>query len=137
MKRKPKKKEAPALPEVRIPDPVIVDLSKMFRMLADKSRLKIVLALLQEGRLHVNAIRDILNKNLPEPSKHSQPAISHHLTLMRGVGLVEYDREGKNNYYYIAGDKIRTLLECYFAAAGSLALDLGACRLAFTQRKMG
>src|SRR5262249_31382080 len=78
-----------------------------FKLLADKSRLKIVLALAQDGKLHVSALCALLDQ--------SQPAVSHHLTLMRMVGLVGYDRSGKHNYYYLASDHLRELFEQFFA----------------------
>jgi ArsR family transcriptional regulator len=85
-------------------------LTDIFKMLSDRNRLKIVLALARDGRLHVKALVALL--------KQSQPAVSHHLTLMRAVGLVSYDRIGKNNYYFLASDHIRDLLEKLFTDEG-------------------
>ena len=85
-----------------------------------------MLALLQQGRLHVNALVDLVNRDQPDDSHHSQPAISHHLTLMRGVGLVDFDRRGKNNFYFLAASNLRELLEGFFCAAGTSSLDLAS-----------
>ncbi len=117
----------PAL-TVPVPDPLINKMAEMFRMLSDPSRLKIVLALLAEGRQHVTALRELLGP------KTTQPAVSHHLTLMRLVDLVDYDREGKHNYYHLAGDKMRDLLERFFEAMGGPTLDLGAFTMTYAPR---
>lgn len=95
----------------RISDSTIRCLTDVFKLLADKSRLKIVFALAQEGKLHVSALCEMLHQ--------SQPAVSHHLTLMRMVGLVGYDRLGKHNYYFLANDFIRDLLEQFFEDSGN------------------
>jgi len=88
---------------IRISDSTIKNMTSVFKLLADRSRLKIVLALAQDGKLHVSALCELLDQ--------SQPAVSHHLTLMRMVGLVGYDRNGKHNYYYLASDFLRDLIE--------------------------
>jgi ArsR family transcriptional regulator len=92
---------------IQVTDSTINALTAVFKLLADRSRLKIVLALAQDGKLHVSALCDLLDQ--------SQPAVSHHLTLMRMVGLVGYDRSGKHNYYYLASDHLRELFERFFA----------------------
>jgi ArsR family transcriptional regulator len=96
---------------IKLADSTINDLTAVFKLLADKSRLKIVLALAQDGKMHVSALCDLL--------RQSQPAVSHHLTLMRMVGLVGYDRAGKHNYYYLAADHLRDLFEQFFADTGN------------------
>lgn len=87
-------------------------LTNVFKMLADPSRLKILLALAQDGELHVSALCDLLGGQ-------SQPAVSHHLTLMRAVGLVDYHRRGKHNFYFLASQHLRDLLEQFFADSGN------------------
>jgi ArsR family transcriptional regulator len=103
---------APATPTpIKISEDTVSDLTGVFKLLADKSRLKIVLALAQDGELHVSALCDLLDQ--------SQPAVSHHLTLMRMGGLVSFVRVGKNNYYRLASGYIRDLFEQFFADAGN------------------
>ena len=99
------------VPTIDVPDSVIKDLSDVFRMLSDKSRLKIVLALLQEGKLHVTALKDLVNQ--------TQPAVSHHLTLMRMNHLVGYRRDGKHNYYRIDSAFVQDLLDQFFSDSGN------------------
>lgn len=101
---------------VGLHDDLISDLTAVFKLLADKSRLKIVLALAQQGQMHVTALCDLLGQ--------SQPAVSHHLTLMCMVGLVGYDRNGKHNYYYLASDHLRDLLEECFLDTGNTKQSL-------------
>jgi len=93
----------------KISEKTIKELTSIFKMLADKSRLKIVLALARDGELHVSALCEMLAQ--------SQPAVSHHLTLMRMAGLVSYDRQGKHNYYHLASDNMRDLLDQFFIEA--------------------
>jgi ArsR family transcriptional regulator len=108
--RAPKPPPAPSSP-IRVSATTINRLKDVFKMLADESRLKIVLALAEDGELHVSALCELLGQ--------SQPAVSHHLTLMRMVGLVGYRRDGKHNYYHLASDHIRDLLEQFFADSGN------------------
>ena len=86
-------------------------LAQVFKLLADESRLKILLALAQDGELHVTALCELLNQ--------TQPAVSHHLTLLRMVGLVGYRRDGKHNYYRVESRLVGELLEQFFADSGN------------------
>ena len=76
-----KKKDTPALP---ISDRTVASLVQYFKLLADDSRLRILLTLAREGETHVSALCQMLGQ--------SQPAVSHHLTLLRMSGLVGYRR---------------------------------------------
>src|SRR5262249_47320696 len=53
-------------------------------------RLQVIL-ILAEGEKHVGALCDHLSK--------SQPAVSHHLALLRHGGIIAPRRQGKNNFY--------------------------------------
>ena len=94
-----------------VSDDTIAQMAEVFKILADKSRMKILLALAQDGELHVSALCDLLDQ--------SQPAVSHHLTLMRLTGLVSFRREGKNNYYRLECGYLRDLLDQVFADCGN------------------
>src|SRR5437899_6026585 len=96
---------------LRISERTINGLAQVFKLLADESRLKILLALAQDGELHVTALCDLLDQ--------SQPAVSHHLTLMRMTGLVGYRRDGKHNFYYLQSSLLRDLIEQFFSDPGS------------------
>jgi DNA-binding transcriptional ArsR family regulator len=98
-------------PSPKITDETISGLADVFKMLADESRLRILLALSQDGELHVSALCQLV--------KQSQPAVSHHLTLLRMQGLVGFRREGKHNFYRVASGLVRDLLEKVFSDSGS------------------
>src|SRR5947209_10192355 len=86
-------------------------LAQVFKLLADESRLKILLALAQDRELHVTALCELLDQ--------TQPAVSHHLTLLRMSRLVGFRRDGKHNYYRVESRLVRDLLEQFFAEAGN------------------
>lgn len=97
--------------ELKVGERTIQGLADVFKLLADKSRLKILLALAQGDELHVSALCDLLAQ--------SQPAVSHHLTLLRMAGLVGYRRDGKHNFYRVDSGLVRELLEQFFADSGN------------------
>jgi len=96
-------------PAPRVPDSVVKDLAKVFKLLSDETRLRVLLYLAQNRELHVRALCDRLDQ--------SQPAVSHHLALLRVAGLIESRREGKHNYYRILPERFETLLDMVFATA--------------------
>lgn len=69
------------------------DLVQIFKLLSDETRLRVLLYLAREGELHVSALCDKLQQ--------SQPAVSHHLALLRVAGLIESRRDGKHNFYRV------------------------------------
>lgn len=78
------------------------DLVQVFKLLADETRLKILMFLLREKEMHVSAMCDRLNQ--------SQPAVSHHLALLRVAGLIEPRRDGKHNFYSVREKHFHTLI---------------------------
>ena len=110
---KPRSNKLPAKTnsKIRVSDRTLTGLADVFNMLADRSRLKILLALAQDGELHVSALCEILGQ--------SQPAVSHHLTLLRLRNLVAYRRDGKHNYYRIDSALVSDLLEQFFSESGN------------------
>src|SRR6516162_4537417 len=97
--------------KLKVADKTIERLSDIFKLLADKSRLKILLALAQDGELHVSALCNLLEQ--------SQPAVSHHLTLLRMRNLVGYRRDGKHNFYRLDSALVSDLLEQFFTDTGN------------------
>ena len=69
------------------------ELVRWFKLLADETRLKILIFLLERGELNVRALCDLL--------RLSQPAVSHHLALLRVDGLIDCRRDGKHNFYRV------------------------------------
>ncbi len=62
----------------------------LLKQLSDPTRLQVV-TLLTNGECHVGGLCDQFNL--------SQPALSHHLALLRHGGIVDRRRQGKNNFY--------------------------------------
>src|SRR5205085_5407184 len=85
----------------------INDLVKLFKLLSDETRLKILYYLTQKDELHVRALCELLGQ--------SQPAVSHHLALLRVAGLIEPRREGKHNFYRLLTGHFEKLLDMLFA----------------------
>jgi ArsR family transcriptional regulator len=50
----------------------------------------------------------------------SQPAVSHHLALLRVSSLIESRREGKHNYYSVRAEQFGELLTDLFSATGPI-----------------
>ena len=69
-----------------LPDELEKELVQVFKLLSDETRLRILLYLVREGELHVTALCERL--------KQSQPAVSHHLALLRVAGVIEARRDG-------------------------------------------
>jgi DNA-binding transcriptional ArsR family regulator len=101
---------------------IIHDLCEIFKMLSDQSRLKILLALAQNGEMHVSALVDLLGQ--------SQPAVSHHLSLMRFSRLVDCKRDGKHNFYRLDSARVGFLLEHLFGEIGN-GMNNGSKQLHF------
>lgn len=95
---------------VKVSAATLHGLSQIFKQLSDPSRLKILLALGQEEEMHVTALCQMLGQ--------SQPAVSHHLTLLRMTDLVAFRRQGKNNFYRLENGRICGLLEEFFKDVG-------------------
>ncbi len=62
----------------------------LLKQVSDPTRLQVI-SLLSEGESHVGGLCDQFNM--------SQPAVSHHLSLLRLGGIVDRRRQGKNNFY--------------------------------------
>ena len=75
------------------------ELVQVFKLLADDTRVQIIYFLLQRKELNVGTICRLLHQ--------SQPAVSHHLALLRDSGMVEMRREGKHNFYRFVPKKIQ------------------------------
>lgn len=67
--------------------------SSLLKFVSDPTRLQ-VLMILAGGEHHVGALCDQLGQ--------SQPAVSHHLALLRHGGVIVPRRAGKNNFYSLS-----------------------------------
>ena len=61
--------------------------------------------MLSDGEKHVGALCGELNQ--------SQPAVSHHLALLRHGSIIAPRRQGKNNFYGLtdAGEKLAAIVK--------------------------
>jgi ArsR family transcriptional regulator len=48
--------------------------------------------------------------------KQSQPAVSHHLALLRLAGLIEMRRDGKHNFYRLIPARFEEVADMVFAS---------------------
>jgi ArsR family transcriptional regulator len=95
-----------------ISEQAVRDLSQVFKLLSDETRLRILLYLAQSGELHVTDLCNRLGQ--------SQPAVSHHLALLRVSGLIEARREGKHNFYSVRANYFGELLSDLLSATGEM-----------------
>jgi ArsR family transcriptional regulator, arsenate/arsenite/antimonite-responsive transcriptional repressor len=102
-----------AIPELS--DKLEKDLVQVFKLLSDETRLRILTYLAREGELHVTALCDKLGQ--------SQPAVSHHLALLRVAGLIEARRDGKHNFYSVRTKHFHRLLTEIFESLGVPGTD--------------
>ena len=89
-----------------IPAQAAQSLVELFKLLADETRLRILSLLQQEQELNVRTLCTLLGQ--------SQPAVSHHLALLRMAGFIEMRRAGKHNFYRILPQRFEELLGLVF-----------------------
>ena len=80
---------------------VLYDLTELFRVFGDSTRMRILYALF-EAELCVCDIAALLGM--------TQSAISHQLRALKNVRLVRSRREGKTVYYSLADSHVRTMI---------------------------
>src|SRR6266850_6600497 len=86
------------------------DLAQLFKLLADQTRLKILYYLMQTDELNVRTFCRLLQQ--------SQPAVSHHLALLRVAGIIECRRDGKHNFYRLVPKRCQAFLDTVFGVSG-------------------
>ena len=121
----PIKRAAKSQQAVPLSDRTLATLTQVFKLLADESRLKILMTLSREGEMHVSALCAMLGQ--------SQPAVSHHLTLLRMAGLVGFRRDGKFNFYRMDGTLLASVLESLFDSAKGSKIDFGDFTLTYSR----
>lgn len=82
-------------------DTVLQDLSDLFKVFGDMTRIRILYVLLN-SEMCVCDLAQILEM--------SQSAISHQLRVLKQMKLVKNRREGKTVFYSLADDHIQTIL---------------------------
>jgi ArsR family transcriptional regulator len=91
---------------------LIRDFANLFKLLSDGSRLRILDLLLRSDDLNVTNLSNLLGQ--------AQPAVSHHLALLRVAGLIEARRSGKNNFYAVRNDQFSKLLVRLLSSTGAM-----------------
>ncbi len=97
-----------------------IDCAGKLRALADGTRLAVVEALI-EGPKHVHELMALLEVE--------QSLLSHHLRVLREIGLLAATRDGKAVLYHLAPG-----VSC---DGTGKAIDLGCCQLSFARATIG
>jgi ArsR family transcriptional regulator len=109
---KPAERSA-GIPELS--DQLEKDLVQVFKLMSDETRLRILMYLMREGELHVTALCERLDQ--------SQPAVSHHLALLRVAGLIEARRDGKHNFYSVRAKHFHRIMGELFTSITEMDKD--------------
>ena len=82
--------------------------SILLKHVSDPTRLQVIM-ILANGEQHVGALCAQLSQ--------SQPAVSHHLALLRHGGIIAPRRQGKNNFYSLTdtGAELATVVKSLMA----------------------
>jgi len=96
-------KEDIATAKERMPDDQLVyDLSDLFKVLSDSTRLKILWSI-ENKELCVCCISEVVGMSVS--------AVSHQLKTLKQANLITSKREGKNIYYSLNDEHVKTILE--------------------------
>lgn len=79
------------------------EVADLFKIFGDSSRLKILVALTQS---------DMCVSEISEFLSITQSAVSHQLRILKTSNLVKTRRVGKNIYYSLTDDHIKTIIDC-------------------------
>ncbi|MDZ5470149.1 metalloregulator ArsR/SmtB family transcription factor [Bacillus sp. 31A1R] len=82
------------------------EVATLFKALSDNTRVKIAYSLTIEEPLCVCDVANIVGCSIA--------TASHHLRLLRNLGLAKYKKEGKLVYYYLDDDHVKQLVEIAF-----------------------
>ncbi len=80
----------------------IFDLSELFKIFGDSTRMKILFVLFE---------KEVCTCDLAEILGMTSSAISHQLAILRKAKLVKYRRDGKTVFYSLSDDHVRTIIE--------------------------
>ena len=86
-----------------IPDKETMEhIAELFKAFADTTRVQILSNLVE---------RELCVTEISEAVELSQSAVSHQLRILKQMHLVKYRREGKNLWYSLADDHVKTILQ--------------------------
>ncbi len=86
-----------------IAEELIYDLSDLFKIFSDSTRLKILCSLF-ESELNVT--------DITAATGVSQTAVSHQLSILKQNHLVKYRRDGKQMVYSLSDSHVKTIINC-------------------------
>ncbi len=78
------------------------DMAQIFKVLADHTRLKVAYALCDEDELCVCDVANIIGSTMA--------TASHHLRLLRNMGIAKYRKEGKLVFYSLEDAQLKQLI---------------------------
>src|SRR4029079_19189035 len=84
------------------------DLVQLFKLLGDDTRVRVLHYLTQRDELNVRTLCKLLGQR--------QPAVRHHLALLREDGIIAGRRDGKHNFYHIVPRRMQAYLDLLFGA---------------------
>ncbi|KAF2956249.1 metalloregulator ArsR/SmtB family transcription factor [Marinitoga sp. 38H-ov] len=82
---------------------ILNNLSELFKIIGDKTRMKILYTLMQVDEICVCDISAVLNMSIS--------AISHQLRILRQSNLVKFRKTGKVVYYSLNDNHVKELIE--------------------------
>ncbi len=94
-------------------------LSKYFRVLGDRTRLRI-LELVRDRERSVGQLAELLGE--------AQPKVSNHLACLRWCGFVQTRREHRTIHYRLADERVANVIELGRALLRDNAQHIAACR---------
>ena len=80
---------------------LLIDMAELFKVFGDSTRIKILCCLF-DGEMFVQELADRVGA--------SQSAISHQLRLLKQAKLVNCRRAGRQAYYALADDHVKTII---------------------------
>ena len=78
----------------------IIDLSELFKIFGDSTRIKIINILLDE---------ELCVGDIAEKISATQSAVSHQLRILKSSKLVKYRKEGQSTIYSLADDHVEKI----------------------------
>lgn len=84
-----------------------LDVAKVFKALSDDTRIKIAYALAVEDELCVCDVANIVGA--------TTATASHHLRLLKNLGLAKYRKEGKLVFYSLDDEHVKQLIQVAYA----------------------
>jgi ArsR family transcriptional regulator len=101
-----------------VPDTLLDEVARLFALLSDPTRLRLLSTLHDSGELPVGELAERTGISLPNASQH--------LTRLAAAGVVARRREGRSVHYRIADPRIEQLCDIVCAAVRERAAALVA-----------